>query len=71
MSENKITKRDLIRIFWRGIGMQFSWNYERMQALEILSSGLPGSRSAQALAYRFLRAGIFWGRSFSFCCLIP
>ena len=41
MSENKITNRDLIRIFWRGSGMQFSWNYERMQALGYCWSILP------------------------------
>lgn len=41
MSENKMTKRDLFRIFRRGIGMQFSWNYERMQALGYCWSILP------------------------------
>ena len=47
MSENKITKRDLIRIFWRGIGMQFSWNYERMQALGYCWSILPALKKLQ------------------------
>lgn len=28
-----ITKKDLNRVFRRGFAMQFSWNYERMQAL--------------------------------------
>lgn len=28
-----ITKRDLISVVWRGIFLQLSWNYERMQAL--------------------------------------
>ncbi len=41
MSEQKITKKDLARICRRGIGMQFSWNYERMQALGYCFSILP------------------------------
>lgn len=41
MSEQMVSKRDLRRIFLRGIGMQFSWNYERMQALGYCWSILP------------------------------
>lgn len=41
MSENIITKKDLNRVFRRGIGMQFSWNYERMQALGYCWTILP------------------------------
>lgn len=36
-----ITKKDLNRVFRRGFGMQFSWNYERMQALGYCWSILP------------------------------
>lgn len=31
--ENKVSKKDLFKVFFRGIFMQLSWNYERMQAL--------------------------------------
>jgi mannose/fructose/sorbose-specific phosphotransferase system IID component len=41
MSEKIITKSDLNRVFRRGIGMQFSWNYERMQALGYCWTILP------------------------------
>lgn len=41
MAEKMITKKDLRRVFFRGIGMQFSWNYERMQALGYCWSILP------------------------------
>lgn len=36
-----ITKQDLNKVFWRGIFMQFSWNYERMQALGYCWTILP------------------------------
>lgn len=45
MSEIKnnaiITNKDLNRVFRRGFGMQFSWNYERMQALGYCWTILP------------------------------
>ncbi len=41
MKSNLITKKDLNRVFLRGIGMQFSWNYERMQALGYCWTILP------------------------------
>lgn len=42
MSENNIiTKKDLNRVFRRAFGMQFSWNYERMQALGYCWTILP------------------------------
>ena len=27
--ETKITKKDLMKVFWRSIPMEFTWNYER------------------------------------------
>lgn len=41
MSEQLVTKKDLNTILLRGIGMQFSWNYERMQGLGYCWSILP------------------------------
>lgn len=42
MTENTIiTKKDLNRTFRRGFGLQFSWNYERMQALGYCWTILP------------------------------
>ncbi|MEG1301250.1 MAG: PTS system mannose/fructose/sorbose family transporter subunit IID [Erysipelotrichaceae bacterium] len=41
MSDKIINKRDLNRVFRRGIAMQFSWNYERMQALGYCWTILP------------------------------
>ncbi|MEF9892971.1 MAG: PTS system mannose/fructose/sorbose family transporter subunit IID [Anaerorhabdus sp.] len=38
---NIITKKDLFTVFLRGIGYQFSWNYERMQALGYCWTILP------------------------------
>lgn len=28
-NENKITEKELNRVFWRSFQMEFSWNYER------------------------------------------
>lgn len=36
-----ITKQVLNKVFWRGIFMQFSWNYERMQTLGYCWTILP------------------------------
>lgn len=41
MAEQIVSQKDLRRIFFRGIGMQFSWNYERMQALGYCWTLLP------------------------------
>lgn len=41
VSNSIITKKDLNRVFIRSFGMQFSWNYERMQALGYCWSILP------------------------------
>lgn len=41
MKENIITKHDLNQVFLRGIMMQLSWNYERMQALGYCWTILP------------------------------
>lgn len=41
MTEQRITKKDLRRVFVRGIGMQYSWNYERMQGLGYCWTILP------------------------------
>lgn len=38
---NIVTKKDLFKLFLRGIGLQFSWNYERMQALGYCYTILP------------------------------
>ena len=40
--ENVLTKRDLIKIVWRSLLLQASFNYERMQACGWLFSLLPG-----------------------------
>lgn len=41
MSKQVISKKDLNKLFWRGIGFQFSWNYERMQGLGYCWAILP------------------------------
>lgn len=40
--ENNITKKDLNRMAWRGLFVQASFNYERMQACGWLYSIIPG-----------------------------
>ncbi|WP_199566553.1 MULTISPECIES: PTS system mannose/fructose/sorbose family transporter subunit IID [Vagococcus] len=32
-NEKKVTKKDLMRIFWRSLPMEFGWNYERQMHL--------------------------------------
>lgn len=32
-NENKITEKELNRVFWRSFQMEFSWNYERQMNL--------------------------------------
>ena len=41
MAENKITKKDLNKMFWRSQMIQFSHNYERMQSLSTLFALTP------------------------------
>lgn len=41
MEPKVITKKDINRVFRRGIAMQLSWNYERMQALGYCWTILP------------------------------
>ncbi len=40
--ENKITKKDLVKVFWRNIlGLQMGWNYEKMQGLGYCFAMMP------------------------------
>lgn len=39
--ENKIEKKDLIKVFFRSLALQGSWNYERMQALGFAYTMIP------------------------------
>ncbi|HHW01281.1 MAG TPA: PTS system mannose/fructose/sorbose family transporter subunit IID [Thermoanaerobacterales bacterium] len=41
-AEKKITRKDIIRVFWRTIlGLQMGWNYEKMQGLGYCFAILP------------------------------
>lgn len=40
-TESKITKKDLMRVFWRSFTMEWSWNYERQMNLGFCYSMLP------------------------------
>lgn len=39
--ETKITKKDLMKVFWRSIPMEFTWNYERQMHLGYCYALLP------------------------------
>lgn len=40
-TSNKITKKDLNRVYWRSFGMEWSWNYERQQNLAFAYALIP------------------------------
>lgn len=40
-TSNKITKKDLNKVFWRSFGMEWDWNYERQQNLAFCYSLIP------------------------------
>lgn len=41
IQETKITKKDLMKVFWRSIPMEFTWNYERQMHLGYCYALLP------------------------------
>ena len=40
-NENKITEKELNRVFWRSFQMEFSWNYERQMNLGYIYAMIP------------------------------
>lgn len=40
-SNNKLTKKDLNKVFWRSFGMEWDWNYERQQNMAFCYSMIP------------------------------
>ena len=40
-TENLITKKNLIKSFWRSFQMEFSWNYERQMNMAYVYAMIP------------------------------